>query len=205
MGTAIVSLILLLLIVLCYSLLKRVGRNAPLRRLPKKTKRPSPTASFPNDDVLNGYCFGATLHLSTPFSVLQHHGELQTGLPETLPVYGTTADGIWLPAVKSWATLAEEAGNLETARRLRAIESDEPRTVATDIGPQPNDGQEYCKFLLAFRRIVESTVPEDDKDRLVQQLLDAEPTCRTFADKHDRNFVKSWRRILAKQQSKRVR
>jgi len=154
---------------------------------------------FPNDDVLKGYRFCATLQLRTPSAVLQHHRELWSGLTETFPSYGTQADGIWLPEVKSWAELAEEAGNLEMAHRLRAVETAEPMIVATDIGPQPNDGQEYCKFLLAFRRIIESTVQEDDKDRLVQQLLDTEPTCRAFAEKHDRNFVKNWRRIIARQ------
>lgn len=160
---------------------------------------------FPNDDVLKGYRFSAALQLVTPSAVLQHHGELWSGLTETLPSYGTEDDGIWLPEVKSWADLAEEAGNLETAHRLRAVETDEPMIVATDIGPQPNDGREYCKFLLAFRRIIESTVSEDDKDRLLQQLLEAEPTCRAFAEKHDRNFIKNWRRIIARQQSKRTR
>lgn len=207
----VIGSLIILLLALCYSVLKQADRkepstvSPPLRRRSRKTRRPSPATSFPNDDVLKGYRFSAALLLVTPAAVLQHHRELWTGLPKALPSYGTVDDGIWLPEVKSWADLAEEAGNLETAHRLRAVETDEPQTVATDIGPQPNDGQEYCKFLLAFRRIIESTVQEDDKDRLVQQLLDAEPTCRTFADKHDRNFVKSWRRILARQQSKRVR
>jgi hypothetical protein len=164
-----------------------------------------PAASFPNDDVLEGYRFSAALQLVTPTAVLQHHRELRPGPVETLPSYGTQDDGIWLPEVKSWTDLVGESGTLEMAHRLDAVESDEPMIVATDIGPQPNDGQEYCKFLLAFRRIIESTVQEDDKDRLVQQLLDTEPTCRAFAEKHDRNFVKNWRRIIARQQSKRTR
>ena len=75
-------------------------------------------------------------------------------------------------------------------------------TVATDIRPQGKDGQEYCKFLLAFRRIIESTATENDKDRLLQQLIETEPTWRAFAERHDRNFVKNWRHIVANQQRK---
>lgn len=166
---------------------------------------PSPIerTTFPNDDVLKGYRFCATLHLRTPAAVLQHHRELRPGPVETLPPYGTQGDGIWLPKTKSWADLADEAGNLDTARRLRAVESDDAMTVATDIGPQEHDGQEYCKFLLGFRHIIESTTPENDKDRLLQQAIEAEPTWHAFAERHDRNFVKNWRRIVAKQQSKR--
>ena len=159
--------------------------------------------TFPNDDVLKGYRFCATLHLRTPAAVLQHHRELWTGHPKAMPSYGTAADGTWLPQIKSWADLAGEAGNLDAARRLRAVETDDAMTVATDIGPQEKDGQEYCKFLLAFRHIIESTISENDKDRLVQQLLDIEPACRAFAEKHDRNFTGNWRRIIAQQQRKR--
>lgn len=202
--------LIILLAMLCYSVLKQDDRrelssvSPPLRRRSRKTRQPSPaTTSFPNDDVLKGYRFSAALLLVTPAAVLQHHRELWTGLPKALPSYGTVDDGIWLPEVKSWADLAEEAGNLETAHSLRAVETDEPQTVATDIGPQPNDGQEYCKFLLAFRRIVESTVPENEKDRQMQQLLDTEPAYCAFAEQHDRNFVKSWRRLIARQQKKR--
>ncbi|HMF85171.1 MAG TPA: hypothetical protein VK598_02345 [Nitrospiraceae bacterium] len=204
--------IFFILVLLCYSIIKRLNRrkaqsfNAPRHtELSREANHPIPAvpaASFPNDDVLKGYRFCATLQLRTPSAVLQHHQELWSGLTETFPSYGTQADGIWLPEVKSWADLAEEAGNLETARRLRAVETDDAGTVATDIGPQPNAGQEYCKFLLAFRGIIESTIPETDKDRLLQQQLDTEPTYRAFAEKHDRNFVKNWRRIIARQRRK---
>lgn len=208
----IIAGLIILLVGLCYSALKRTdGRrtssvNSSPRRRSRKTTRPSsaPT-SFPNDDVLKGYRFNASLLLVTPAAVLQRHGELWTGSPKAMPSYGTVADGIWLPETKGWADLAEEAGNLETARRLRIVETDEPRIVATDIGPQPNDGRDYCKFLLAFRRIVESSVEKEDKDRLIQQLLDSDSAYRTFAEKHDRDFVSNWHRIVAKKQSKRAR
>jgi hypothetical protein len=68
-----------------------------------------------------------------------------------------------LPEFKTWADLAEEVRNLNTAFHLRAEEADDPGTVATDVGRQPNGGQEYCQFLLALRRIVEDTVPNDEK------------------------------------------
>jgi hypothetical protein len=137
--------------------------------------------TFPNDDVLKGYRFFATLHLRTPAAVLLHHRELWTGHPEAMPSYGAAADGIWLPQTKSWADLAGEAGNLDTARRLRAVETDDAMTVASDIGPQEKDGQEYCKFLLGFRNIIESTTPENDKDRLLQHAIEDKPTWLAFA------------------------
>lgn len=209
----IIGILIIFLVGLCYSALKQTDRkkrtasvNSSLRRRARETTRPnSAPTPFPNDDVLKGYRFSASLLLVTPAAVLQHHGELWTGSPKAMPCYGTADDGVWLPETKSWADLAEEAGNIETARRLRSVETDTPRIVATDIGPQPNDGRDYCKFLIAFRRIVESSAEKEDQDRLIQQLLDSDSAYRTFAEKHDREFVSNWRRIVAKKQRKRVR
>ena len=152
--------------------------------------------SFPNDDAVKGFRFCATLQLRTPSFVLHHHREWSSGALETLPSYGTQTDGIWLPEFKTWADLAEEAGNIDTALRLRAEAGDDPGTVATDVGRQPNGGQEYCQFLLAFRGVVEGTVPDDEKDRSIQKLVDSEPTYRTFAQKHDPHFAKNWRGLI---------
>lgn len=91
-----------------------------------------------NSDILGGMQFFATLHLSTPLDVLMRHGESFSGPPSRTPKYGTMADGIWVP-------------------KLRSSNNAFDYPHASDIGPV--SPSYYLPFLLEFRRIVESSVP----------------------------------------------
>ena len=91
-----------------------------------------------NDDVILGYKFSATLHLSTPLYVLEHHGEIFKGLPSHAPTYGSESEGIWLPEINPEYNLGAD------------IITD----CASDIGPINEN--EYLPFLMDFRAIIES-------------------------------------------------
>ncbi|QTQ36080.1 Uncharacterized protein ToN1_19270 [Aromatoleum petrolei] len=103
-----------------------------------------------NNDLVDGVVFFATLQLRTPLRVLSRHKEVYSG-SGVPPTIATEAwHGVWLP-------------------RLRAepnASHDEDSTVASDVGPVPDGGREYLRFLVAVRGIVEQNVPV--KDRMAQ-------------------------------------
>src|SRR5919108_1501914 len=102
----------------------------------------------PNADVIKGYEFIATLQLRTPLRVLQHHGEVREWSENGLPQYAQSLwEGIWLPVTKTWAELAGAHGN--TAAALAADKVPEG-SIASDIGPIPQNGGTYLDFLKAF-------------------------------------------------------
>ncbi len=104
---------------------------------------------YADQDLFEGVTFFATLHLTTPLCVLEHHGEVFNGPPSRAPRYGTQADGIWLPNIKSFQALG--------------IDLPEPPefTTASDIGPiLPSS---YIPFLLGFRNIVEGNAAFENK------------------------------------------
>lgn len=110
-----------------------------------------------NEDLLEGVEFIATLHVTTPYSVLIHHGEAFDGPPSKAPQYGTQGDGIWIPKIKSWNSLGIDLPELP------------PSQHATDIGSQ--HPQAYLPFLLAFRRIFESDKTDELKIKELRALV----------------------------------
>lgn len=122
-----------------------------------------------NEDVLEGSKFSATLHISTPYSVLAHHGETFHGPPSKAPQYGTQAQGIWVPKVKSWKSLGFDLPEFP------------PSQQATDIGPQY--AADYLPFLLAFRLIFENDSADDLKIKDLLALAAVNP-----------DFSKIWRK-----------
>ncbi|MCK9200571.1 MAG: helix-hairpin-helix domain-containing protein [Gallionella sp.] len=132
-----------------------------LKRLfsPRTKTAPSPQPTPPvhfvgdatydaNENILEGVEFVATLHVTTPYSVLIHHGDVFAGPPSKVPQYGDQSQGIWAPKTKSWKSLGIDLPELP------------PSQHATDIGPQ--HPETYLPFLLDFRRIFES----DHKDEV---------------------------------------
>jgi hypothetical protein len=106
-----------------------------------------------NSDIVDGVHFIATLQIRTPLSVLMHHGDSFRGPPSQAPTYGTGADGIWLPKLRTFQKLGVN---------LREFESKH----ASDIGPVvPSD---YLPFLIEFRTIIES----DGAHGLILKSLD---------------------------------
>lgn len=102
-----------------------------------------------NADILEGVKFVATLHVSTPYAVLVHHGEVFAGPPGKAPQYGNQAQGIWIPKTKSWRSLGIDAPEMPQAEH------------ATDIGPRHPES--YLPFLLDFRQIFEGNDSDDTK------------------------------------------
>jgi len=110
----------------------------------------------PNDDVIAGYEFFATLQLRVPLSVLNHVGEVLQGPSEKLPRYGDQSEGIWLPKTKSWTELG-----------IDIPDASNESEVASDIGPVKSSL--YLPFLKAFRAIVEDETlsVQEQRERIV--------------------------------------
>jgi hypothetical protein len=107
-----------------------------------------------NADILEGVQFVATLHVTTPYAVLMHHGEVFAGQPSKAPQYGNQAQGIWVPKTKSWRDLGIDVPEMPQSEHT------------TDIGPKRPES--YLPFLLDFRRIFEG----NDSDELkIEKLL----------------------------------
>jgi len=104
-----------------------------------------------NADIIEGWRFCATLQLRTPLCALEHHGQIVMGAHAELPNYGPASAGIWVPVLKDPKQLAANAGTKVC---------DLPVSMAaSDIGPIPADGGGYLPFLIAWKRIMESSEP----------------------------------------------
>jgi len=125
-----------------------------------------------NADILEGVQFAATLHVTTPYSVLAHHGEVFAGPPSKAPTYGNQAQGIWIPKTKSWRSLDIDLPEMPQSEH------------ATDIGPKRPES--YLPFLLDFRRIFEG----NDADEVRFEKL------RSLAT-HAEDYASIWKRLEA--------
>lgn len=123
-----------------------------------------------NEYVLEGVEFIATLQVTTPYSVLVHHGEAFAGPPSKAPQYGTQGQGIWIPKTKSWKSLGIDLPEFP------------PSQHATDIGPQHPEA--YLPFLLAFRRILESDKTDELKIEELRALATQKPEYLEFWERH---------------------
>lgn len=101
---------------------------------------------YANADILEGVHFVATLHVTTPYAVLIHHGEAFAGPPSKAPQYGNQAQGIWIAKTKLWRSLGIDAPEMPHA---------------TDIGPRHPSS--YLPFLLNFRQIFEGNDSDEAK------------------------------------------
>jgi hypothetical protein len=131
-----------------------------------------------NTNVLKGMQFVATMMLRTPLNVLEHHGETFEGPVSNAPIYGTQADGIWVPKVKTW--------------REMGIDMDElpPSVMASEIGPIPENGGDYLLFLKDFRRIVESSDSVESKIERINNLPKQNPAYSSYIG--DSTFAEIW-------------
>lgn len=125
-----------------------------------------------DDSMFSGYMFCATLQPATPLAVLEHHGEVSHSGKETLPIYGSNADGIWTPRLKTWKDLGinlEEIG---------------PSTMASAIGQIPQNGGEYLPFLKDVRRTVEANDTINNRIKALRLVL-REKKYAKFIRKHE--------------------
>lgn len=110
-----------------------------------------------NNDFIKGLRFVATLKITTPLSVLLHHGDTFKGSPSKAPRFGTEADGIWVYETKTWRELGLNLDEMSSAES------------ATDVGPVQSS--EYIPFLTEFRKIVES------KDSINNKIIEIKNLC----------------------------
>lgn len=107
-----------------------------------------------DEDIIDGLEFVATLQLRTPLEILEHHGEIFKEKNQTPPNYAKEQwQGIWIPKTKSYKDLGldiEEIGN---------------DSCSSDIGYV--NSSEYVKFLIDFRKIVES---DNSNEKMINEL-----------------------------------
>jgi len=138
---------------------------------PAKPVRIASDASYAeNRNILDGVEFIATLHVTTPYAVLIHHGEVFGGAPSKAPQYGDQSQGIWVPKTKSWKSLGIDLPDLP------------PSQHATDIGLQ--QPMAYLPFLLNFRRIFESDRTDEHKIEELRKLAAQTPAYSEFWSCH---------------------
>lgn len=130
-----------------------------------------------NGDVLRAMRFSATLSWETPLSVLQHHAEVFTGLPDQLPQYGDLSEGVWLPEV-DYSGLG--------------LDAPDEGTMATAIGPVAADGGHFLPFLKKFRAVVESGGSEEEQFSRLRTLARSDPEYRKIARRLDPKFPSGW-------------
>jgi len=106
-----------------------------------------------NADIFEGVEFVATLHVTTPYATLMHHGETFAGPPSKAPQYGNQSQGIWIPKIKSWRSLGIDLPEMSQGEH------------AIDIGPRRPES--YLPFLLDFRRIFEGN---DNDEMKIEKL-----------------------------------
>jgi hypothetical protein len=98
-----------------------------------------------NPDIIVGLQFVATMNPWVPLRVLLRHGELHSDMTRPPPrIAHDGSEGIWVSKMCSF--------------RSMGIPMDEPPPgiMASTIGPIPNDGGDFLKFLIVVREIVES-------------------------------------------------
>lgn len=92
-----------------------------------------------DDELIKHWEFQADMRLSTPLSVLEHHGEIRYP-GEKLPKYGDLLGGVWIPITKSWEELLGPRG-ARAAKKYFPGTSEEPSEyIWSDVGNIPRDG-----------------------------------------------------------------
>lgn len=112
-----------------------------------------------NTDIIIGYQFCATIQLRTPLRLLRRHGEVHKGIGSEPPEIAQEMwEGIWIPIGRTFRELG--------------LDVDEPEfTIASDIGPIPQDGGDYLKFLLAVRTAAEGEGGIEERRTAVARVL----------------------------------
>lgn len=112
-----------------------------------------------NRDIVSGYRFCATIQMRTPLRVLRRHGEVHKGTGSEPPEIAQEMwEGIWIPIAQTFRDLG--------------LDIDEPNfTMASDVGPIPQGGGDYLKFLLTVREAAESEgTIQDRRDATAKAL-----------------------------------
>lgn len=112
-----------------------------------------------NSDIISGYRFCATIQMRTPLRVLRRHGEVHKGIGSEPPEIAIGMwEGIWIPIAQTFRDLG--------------LDIDESNfTMASDVGPIPQDGGDYLKFLLAVREAAEGSGTITDRRNATAKAL----------------------------------
>lgn len=120
------------------------------------------TAIFGNDNARlsdDRYRFCATLQLRTPLRVLRHHGDVHPSISTEPPEIARAMwEGMWVPITPTWREIGIDVNELEPI-------------VASDIGPLPDYGRDYLKFLIAVRSAAEGEGSVEERRSATQQVL----------------------------------
>jgi hypothetical protein len=112
------------------------------------------------------------MSLRTPLSSLARHGEVFKGDPERAPVYGTPADGIWVPEV-DWSSVG--------------VPPPPDGSMASEIGPIPADGGAFLPFLKRFREIVEGEGSVESKIKRIREMCSSSASFSELAGRLHEN------------------
>ncbi|MCC7173408.1 MAG: helix-hairpin-helix domain-containing protein [Planctomycetes bacterium] len=116
-----------------------------------------------NADIQKGWRWLATLDTETALESLLRDGFVvpYEPWPRELPTYGVPQrDGIWVPELRTWKELGIPLKELA------------PGTRASMVGPVEEDGGSLLQYLIARRRVVESTIPIAEKEEQLRVLRD---------------------------------
>lgn len=135
-----------------------------LRKLFGRLPQPSPASPSARhdkpqldtdlDDIITGWRYCATLQSRTPLAILRQHNRRvpAVGGPPTLS--REMWHGIWTPEVDEMYDLLGDGA-----------------TMASEIGPIPQDGGDYLPYLVALRTISEGSLSLLEKEEALRDLV----------------------------------
>lgn len=105
-----------------------------------------------------GWQYSATMQARNSLAVLQQHGRIESLAIESLPIIASDPwQGIWVPRTKSFKSMGL---NLPEHQGL----------MASEIGPIPQDGGDYLRYLLYVKTIAAMDAPYAQKSKLMEGL-----------------------------------
>lgn len=133
-----------------------------------------------NADIVAGWCLSVTMQTRTPLKWLLRHGEFRAGADAVLDEV-PEQHGIWVPVTKSWEDLGVDIPELP------------PTTMASEVGPIPEDGGDFLVFLIEYRKIVEAELSEEYQADALKALASIFSQYAQTIDRHRARKPKSRR------------
>lgn len=112
-----------------------------------------------NDDLIKSWQLYVTMSPDTPLEWLKRHGE-RAKKPHDVP----ENFAIWLPDTNSFKELDFGVSKFPES------------TMASDFGQIPENGGEFLNFLMAYRSVVETNIPDTERLTALTSLNAEHPT-----------------------------
>lgn len=126
-----------------------------------RAKYQKPAAILADDPVIYGYRFSATMQRRNTLSVLRMHGRIERKDQSKLPaIIRENWQGIWVQKTKTWRELGLAINEMPTGM------------MASEIGPIPDNGGDYLRFMLLEQAIRSSRAPMATRERLMAAMHD---------------------------------